>query len=116
MNAFDRLLVGYADWGGYRYHGWTSYEDPRNFQGPVVWSERDCDLRFAFELEREWPRAVHIEFAIPKASRVGYDPVTEKFQRVDVAISDFPSSRRTTTRSSASALTSTTRSSRSSGL
>jgi hypothetical protein len=58
MNAFDRLLVGYAEWGGYRY-----------YHGPVIWSERDCDLRFAFELEREWPRAVHMEFAIGKTSR-----------------------------------------------
>jgi hypothetical protein len=22
MNAFDRLLVGYASWGGHRFHGW----------------------------------------------------------------------------------------------
>ncbi len=23
MNAYDRLLVGYASWGGYRHHGWA---------------------------------------------------------------------------------------------
>jgi hypothetical protein len=89
MNAFDRLLVGYAVWGGHRYHGWTTYEDPSNFLGPVIWSERDCDLRFAFELEREWPQAVHMEFAISKASRLDYDKAAERFQRVDVAVSDL---------------------------
>lgn len=89
MNAYERLLVGYASWGGYRYHGWTSYEDERNFLGPVIWSERDCDLRFAFELEKEWPGAVHMEFAIAKASRADYDREAEKFSRVDVAVSDL---------------------------
>jgi hypothetical protein len=89
MNAFDRLLAGYATWGGYRYHGWTSYEDQRNYQGPMLWSERDCDLRFAFELEREFPGAVHMEVAISKASRTDYDKAAEGFQRVDVAVSDF---------------------------
>jgi hypothetical protein len=91
MNAYDRLLVGYASWGGHRYHGWTSYEDERNFLGPAIWSERDCDLRFAFELEKEWPGAIHMEFAIAKSSRADYDPGVEKFQRVDVAVSDLAS-------------------------
>ena len=89
VNAFDRLLVGYAAWGGHRYHGWTSYENQHNYLGPVIWSERDCDLRFAFELEREWPQAVHMEFAIGKASRSDYDKSVEGFQRVDVAVSDL---------------------------
>jgi hypothetical protein len=89
MNAYDRLLVGYASWGGWRYHGWLSYEDQANFLGPVIWSERDCDLRFCLELEKEWPGAVHQEFAISKSSRADYDPTTEKFQRVDVAVSDL---------------------------
>lgn len=52
------------------------------------WSERDCGLRFALELEREWPQEVH-EFAIGKASRADYDKTTEGFQRVDVAVSDL---------------------------
>jgi hypothetical protein len=91
MNAYDRLLVGYASWGGYRYHGWTAYEDERNFVGPVIWSERDCDLRFAVELEKEWPGAIHMEVAISRSSRADYDPMAEKFQRVDVAVSDLAS-------------------------
>jgi hypothetical protein len=91
MNAYDRLLVGYASWGGHRYHGWTAYEDERNFLGPVIWSERDCDVRFAFELEKEWPGAIHMEVAISRSSRADYDPGAEKFQRVDVAVSDLAS-------------------------
>ena len=26
-NAYERLLRGYARWGGYRYHGWTDFPD-----------------------------------------------------------------------------------------
>ena len=89
MNAFDRLVAGYARWGGYRYHGWTSYEDPKNYLGPVIWSERDCDLRFAMELEREFPERVHMEFAIAKYTRADYDPTKEAKQRVDLAVSDL---------------------------
>ena len=89
MNAFDRLVARYAVWGGHRYHGWTTYEDQENYLGPVIWSERDCDLRFAFELEREWPEAVHMEFAIGKSSRLDYDKAAEGRQRVDVAVSEL---------------------------
>ena len=91
MNAFDRLLVGYAGWGGHAYHGWTNYDDEHNFLGPVIWSERDCGLRFALELEREWPGATHMEFAIGKASRADFDRAAEKAQRVDLAVSDLAS-------------------------
>lgn len=88
FNAYDRLLVGYASWGGWRHHGWTVAEDPRNFNGPAVWSEADAAMRFAIELEREWPGAAHLEFAIGKASRLDFDPGSEKFQRVDLVVSD----------------------------
>jgi hypothetical protein len=91
MNAYDRLLVGYASWGGHRFHGWTNYKDTHNFLGTVIWSERDCGLRLAFELEREWPGAVHMEFAIGKATRADFDPTAERAQRVDVAVSDLSS-------------------------
>src|SRR5262249_14998621 len=91
MNAFDRLLVAYASWGGHAFHGWTNYQDEQNFLGPVIWSERDCGLRFALELEREWPGAVHMEFAIGKATRADFDAAVEKAQRVDLAVSDLGS-------------------------
>lgn len=88
FNAYDRLVDAYAHWGGYRWHGWTDYPDPSNYQGPTVWSERDCGLRLALELEREWPESVHMEFAIGKASRSDF-AAPEKAQRVDVAVSDL---------------------------
>jgi hypothetical protein len=91
MNAFERFLLGYADWGGHRFYGWTDYSDPRNYQGPVIWSERDCGLRFSLELEREWPQCTHMEMPIGKATRVDYDPTVERRQRVDVAVSDLAS-------------------------
>jgi hypothetical protein len=91
MNAFDRFLVGYATWGGHRFHGWTDDSDAHNFLGTVIWSEADCALRFAMELDREWPGATHLEFAIGKATRADYDPLVEKPQRVDVAVSDLSS-------------------------
>jgi hypothetical protein len=88
MDAYERLLEGYARWGGYRAHGWTDFPDERNYHGPLVWSEQDCALRFALELEREWPQCVHMEFPIGKATRADYDPDVERRQRVDVAVSD----------------------------
>lgn len=72
-NAFERLLVGYASWGGYRSHGWTRETDGENYLGPVIWSERDCGLRFALELEKEWPGATHMEFALGKSTLADYD-------------------------------------------
>lgn len=88
MNAYDRLLAEYASWGGWRYYGWGGYEDRATYLGPAVWSERDCDLRLAYELEREFPKAVHMEFPIAKWTRHDFAP-PEVVQRVDVVVSDF---------------------------
>jgi hypothetical protein len=90
MNAYDRLLEDYAKWGGWRYYGWGGYEDPVTYMGPAVWSERDCDLKLAFELEREFPAAVHMEFPIAKWTRSDF-VAPEARQRVDVTVSEFAS-------------------------
>jgi hypothetical protein len=89
MDAFERLVSGYPEWGGYRSHGWTDYDDPHNYFGPVIRSEVDCTLRFAMELEREWPRCVHAEFPVSKANFANFDKDTERQQRVDLAVSDL---------------------------
>jgi hypothetical protein len=89
VDAYERLVFAYADWGGHRYHGWTDYSDPYNYFGPVIRSERDCTLRLAMELERDWPGGVHMEFPISKANFANFDPAAEKQQRVDLAVSDF---------------------------
>ena len=91
MDAYERLVEGYAKWGGYRWHGWTDFPDSHNYQGPVVWSEADASLRFAMELERQFPHAVHMELAIGKATRLDYDPDIERRQRVDLVVSDMSS-------------------------
>lgn len=86
MNAYERLLVGYASWGGWRYHGWGGPRDDATYHGPAIWSERDCALRFCKELEKEWPGAVHQEYPIAKYTRVKFQPPQ---RRVDVAVADF---------------------------
>jgi hypothetical protein len=41
------------------------------------------------ELEREWPGATHMEFAIGRATRADFEKTVEKAQRVDIAVSDL---------------------------
>jgi hypothetical protein len=89
MDAFERLVAAYAEWGGYRSHGWTDYHDPHNYFGPVIRSEVDCTLRFAIELEREWPRCVHAEFPVSKANFANFNKHAEGQQRIDLAVSDL---------------------------
>ncbi len=91
MNAFERLLVAYASWGGHRAHGWTRQEDAENYLGRVVWSEHDVVLRFALELEKEWPGATHLEFALGQSTLHDYDAAVERGQRVDIIVSDHSS-------------------------
>lgn len=88
-NAFDRFMEGYSRWGGHAFHGWTNYDDPANFLGTTVLSERDCCLRLAMELEKEWPAGVHLDFAINKSTRADIDP-DEKRQHVDIVASGLP--------------------------
>lgn len=89
MDAYERFLEGYAGWGGHAFHGWTDFPDTRNFEGPMVWSEADCAFRFGLELERSFPRHVHAEFAIGKATRLDYDPDVERRHHVDLVVSDL---------------------------
>lgn len=88
MNAYDRLLAGYAVWGGWRYYGWGGYEDLSTYLGPAIWSERDCDLKLAYELEKGFPGMVHMEFPIAKWTRGDFAP-PEVVQRVDVSVTDL---------------------------
>jgi hypothetical protein len=95
--ACERLLTEYAEWGGHRFHGWTDFPDTSNYFGPVVWSEADCVLRFCLELEKEFPRKVHCELSIDKATRDDWErqrePVPEgkrpRRQAVDIVVSDL---------------------------
>lgn len=87
--AYLRLLRRYAVWGGHRYFGWTEQAEPRNYLGPLVWSEADCALRFAVELEKEFPEQVHLEFPLAQWTLTDYDPARDKKQFVDLVVSDF---------------------------
>jgi hypothetical protein len=89
-DAHRRFLAGYAEWGGYRFHGWTNKTDSANYLGPVIWSEADCVLRFALELEKDWPSQVHCEVKIDASTRLDFPSDGEKArQRVDIGVSDL---------------------------
>ena len=88
--AHRRFLAGYAEWGGYRFHGWTHQTDSANYLGPVIWSEADCVLRFALELETDFPDQVHCEVKIDTSTRLDFPSDGENArQRVDIGVSDL---------------------------
>ena len=87
--AFDRLVAEYAEFGGHRFHGWTTADEPRNYHGPLIWSEADCVYRFALELEKEFPRQVHCELKVNKNTRLDFPDADEKAQQVDIGVSDL---------------------------
>ncbi len=87
--AYLRLLKSYAEWGGYRYYGWTRHSDPKNYYGPAVWSEADCVHRFAVELEQEFQGQIHTELGINKAMIASYEATSNRRQAIDIVISDF---------------------------
>ena len=87
--AYRRLLGEYAKSGGHNYHGWDHKDDPRNYRGPMFWTEADSVLRFAFALEQEFPRRVHVEFPVVGWTRSDYDPGLDGKQFVDLVVSDL---------------------------
>jgi hypothetical protein len=89
QTAFDRFVRVYAELGGHNYYGWDDYADPRNYKGPIFWSEDDCVFRLALELELEFPHQVHLEFPVVKWSFADFDPAADAKQRVDLVVSDL---------------------------
>jgi len=87
--AFSRFLDVYARFGGFNYYGWDDYSDPRNFKGPTFWSEDDCTLRLALELEREFPYQVHLELPVARWSFADFDKAMDQQERVDLVVSDL---------------------------
>jgi hypothetical protein len=87
--AFSRLLSEYAEFGGHRFHGWTTANEPRNYHGPLIWSEADCVFRLALELEKEFPRQVHCELKVNKNTRLDFPAEGEVgSMQVDIGVSD----------------------------
>lgn len=87
--AFHRLMLDYAYEGGHHYYGRPKADDPRSYVGPLVWSEADAAFRFGVELEREFPRQVHLEFGLSSSTLADYDPKLDKRQFVDIVVSDL---------------------------
>ena len=87
--AFSRFLAVYAEYGGHRYHGWTDYNDPANYRGPMFWSEHDCVYRLALELERDFPGHVHLELPVVRWSFADFDAELDTKERVDLVVSDL---------------------------
>jgi hypothetical protein len=87
--AFERFLSVYASFGGHNYHGWTDYPDPRNYKGPMFWSEGDCAYRLALELEREFPDQVHTELPVVRWAFADYNDAEDKRQFIDLVVSNM---------------------------
>ena len=87
--AFRAFTAQYSELGGHRFHGFTEHGDPRNYQGPLIWSEGDCQFRLALALEKEFPGMVHLEVPIAKFTVANYDPEVDKPQFVDIVVSDL---------------------------
>lgn len=89
--AYTEFLTGYRLWGGYRFHGWTSQADPRNFRGPVILSEADIVVNLVPMLAARFPATsnVHAEFNIANWTRTDYDKEKDRTQRIDIAVSDL---------------------------
>jgi hypothetical protein len=72
-----------------RLHGWTTADEPRNYHGPLIWSEADCVFRFALELEQEFPRQSSLRAQVNRNTRLDFPDGEEKAQQVDIGVSDL---------------------------
>lgn len=88
-DAYRSLLRGYAEWGGWRYHGWTHQADGRNYYGPAIWSEADCVHRFTLALEQMFPGQVHCQLGVNRALFAEYVPEVDPRQAIDIVVSDL---------------------------
>lgn len=88
-DAFASFLAVYARLGAHRFYGWDKAEDPRNYYGPLLWSEADCALRMAMALETVFPEQVHIEMPVASWTFGDWDKQLDRRQFVDVVVSDL---------------------------
>jgi hypothetical protein len=92
--AFAALREDYEDYGNWRYPGPMDADEEWGWIGPFAWSEADYAHRFAMLLEREFPRAVHLEMPINERMRSDLEPLPEGVRRrhaqsIDIVISDL---------------------------
>lgn len=89
-NATDRFLALYDRYGGWRYHGRPDATDPSGYAGPVFWQEEDVRFRLAYELEREFPSAVHLNSLLSAATVEDWDVERDgKHQYADILLDDL---------------------------
>ena len=89
-DAADRFLALYARYGGWRHHGRPDATDPGGYAGPLFWQEDDVRFRFASELEREFPGAVHLNSLLSSATVQGWDAEQDgERQHVDILLDDL---------------------------
>lgn len=89
--AFARFLELYAVSGGHRHYGFNVRGDPRNYQGPLIWTEGDCQFRLALSLEEQFPGMVHVEVPLAKYTIHDYEPKIDARQFIDIVVSDLSS-------------------------
>lgn len=88
--ATSRFLALYARYGGWRYYGRPDATDPAGFAGPIFWQEEDVRFRLAYELEREFPSAVHLNSLLSSATVEGWDIEHDgKHQYADILLDDL---------------------------
>lgn len=88
QRAYRKFLKLYAEVGGHNFHGFQDYDDPRNYKGPALWSEGDCQYRFALTLESTFRGMVHLEVPLARWSVHDYDPKIDRRQFIDIVVSD----------------------------
>jgi hypothetical protein len=88
--ALERFSAVYARYGGWRYYGRPDATDPAGYAGPLFWQEEDVRFRFALELEREFPSAVHLDSLLSRATVHGWDRTVDgDGQHPDILIDDL---------------------------
>ena len=89
-SAIDRFLALYRRYGGWRYHGRPDASDPAGYAGPIFWQEEDVRFRLAYELEREFPSAVHLNSLLSPATVEDWDVGQDgKHQYADILLDDL---------------------------
>jgi hypothetical protein len=87
--AFDEFLAAYAENGGHLHAGFLGLDNPRTYKGPLLWTEGDCQWRFALALEKQFPGMVHLEMPLARYTVRDFDPKQDARQFIDIVVSDL---------------------------
>jgi hypothetical protein len=87
--AFDEFLAAYAEDGGHRHRGFLGADNPRTYKLPLLWTEGDCQWRFALALEKQFPEMVHLEMPLAGYTVRDFDRRLDARQFIDIVVSDL---------------------------